>query len=930
MAEKRFEITVDGKKYHVSLPQNQWDRLYAVDASLINPEEKTARWPDGNKSGRLYNDQEVWQKLVQSDVVAQAIAGEAERPTSQKGQAFGAALQLQDILTLGAGDELAGLFAAAGALVPGGQTPTEAYQTTTSDIRRRLETEREERPWGTMGIDVAGSLTGAKGGMKIAEEILQNPAIARLLGTGTGRTTEVAKVTPRTAQEAAEYLPATSEAPLLSKYSYMKTFPGRNVPSALTKVRSGPSLRTAATTGAYGAAGAGAYGFYSGEGGGPLEETPGYGDRWKRYATTAPFGFALGAGLSMTPAAASAARHLRTRLSSALNKERIPVARVRPEAAERLGLDPDQWYPFAGKEGYPAVRIGDKTVNRSDIEIRMPGEAEPVPPGPERMDTEFATQEDYDRAADVLAVTRLRDSFIGEQPTTIRREGLRDEAMLGDEGVFDPITLHAGMQAGGETAASAAARARLAQRSEQATQTAMLPMEGQVLPVRGETAEGLIAGQREVADIAYTMARESGDVVPIREGLTLDRLRKSVDFDNVLKEARRRRTMVKRGDPLLDQVGHDYPETKAELLGGYRNITEGDVARYEAAGWEIKVTTKAEKVGGEMVEVEMYRAIDPDGPNLKARQVNELSQQMQQMAEKEQTGDYMEFVEDFNTAFIRKPGGKLDIAGRIYDERMRLEEATVGREGVSPVLKMRPSEIERHIEYTGRGVTDKLPFGTRRSGAQRTIILEEGMDAVARKVVTYRDKPEEIPKELMDQARVLMSHLSDNPAAFRIWKDAVTRAQQYNIVKTRVGTPFKPLEEYKESFGERVGGFGRRMAEFFFSAPFAATRALDRALSKAAKIRNQAINDAVVDMLTKTGKQREAANRIIMEKVNKQTISASDKRLLDDVLRIGTGTAVAPISEQAGEMPIVGPTVRGTGLGLLMGAMKAKKLIPGM
>jgi hypothetical protein len=938
MAEKRFEITVDGKKYHVSLPQDQWDRLYAVDPSLIG--EKNARWPgpDGNKSGRLYNDQEVWQKLVQSDVVTQAIAGEKQRPappTSQKDQAIGAALQLQDILWLSYGDELAGYMAYAAALAPGGKTPVEAYRETTGDIRRRLERERRERPIGSAAIDVAGSLVGAKGGMKIAEEVLQNPTLAKLFRfksgpfatTGTGATTQAAHVTPRTAREAAEWVPATSEAPLLSKYSFMKTFPGRKVPSALTRVRSGPSLRTAATTGGYGAAGAGAYGFYSGEGGGPLEETPGYRDRLGRWITTAPFGFALGAGLSMTPAAASAARHLRTRLSSALNKERIPVARVRPEVAERLGLNPEQWYPFKGEEGYPAVRIGDKTVNRSDIEIRMPGEAEPVPTGPERMETEFATPEDYDRGAEVAAATRLRDSLIGEGPTTIRREGLRDEVMLGDEGVFDPITLHAAMQAGGETAASAAARARLASRAEQAAQESMLPMEGYVQPVRAETAEGLIAPQREAADIAYTTARESGDIVPIKKGLFLDRLRESVHFNNVFEAARLKRTSVERGDPLLDQVGHDYPKTKEELLGGYRNITEGDVKRYEAAGWEIKVTTKSEKVGGEMVEVEMYRAIDPNGPNLKARQVNELSQQMQGMAEREQvgSGDFMKFVDEFNTEFIRKPGGRLEAAGRTYDERLRLEEVTAGREGESPVLKMRPAEIERHIEYTGRGVTDKLPFGTRRSNAQKIIIIEEGMDAIARDVIKHEGIP---PQELIDRAQVLISHISDNPHAFRMWKDAVTRAKEYKLSKERVGTPFKPMHEFKESFGEKVGGFGRRMAEFFFSAPFAATRALDRALSSAAKIRNQAINDAVVDMLTKVGKQREAANRLIMEKVNAQIISASDKRILGDIIRIATGRAVAPISEQAGDMPIVGPTVRGTGMGLLMGGMQAKKLIP--
>ena len=57
MAEKRFQITVDGKTYTMSLSQEQWDNLYKLD----------------DRGNRLYTDQQVWQKIVQSDAMAQAI-----------------------------------------------------------------------------------------------------------------------------------------------------------------------------------------------------------------------------------------------------------------------------------------------------------------------------------------------------------------------------------------------------------------------------------------------------------------------------------------------------------------------------------------------------------------------------------------------------------------------------------------------------------------------------------------------------------------------------------------------------------------------------------------------------------------------------------------------------------------------------------------
>ena len=95
--------------------------------------------------------------------------------------------------------------------------------------------------------------------------------------------------------------------------------------------------------------------------------------------------------------------------------------------------------------------------------------------------------------------------------------------------------------------------------------------------------------------------------------------------------------------------------------------------------------------------------------------------------------------------------------------------------------------------------------------------------------------------------------LMNDKARFNNWKDLVTNAEKYGIARERAGTAYKAEVDYTEDLGQQVGGFGRRAAEFMFSAPFAATRALDRSLTKTSLIRNQAVNDAVVDILTKRG-----------------------------------------------------------------------------
>ena len=118
------------------------------------------------------------------------------------------------------------------------------------------------------------------------------------------------------------------------------------------------------------------------------------------------------------------------------------------------------------------------------------------------------------------------------------------------------------------------------------------------------------------------------------------------------------------------------------------------------------------------------------------------------------------------------------------------------------------------------------------------------------------------------------------------------------------------------------------MAEFFFSPPFAATRQMDRALTSAAKIRNQSVNDAVVDLLTQTGEPRKAAERLIMSKINKRLVSQHDLNILEEVIRIATGRALAPTAEGGQDMPVVSDIIRYGGYGMLGAGKLAKGLLP--
>ena len=93
-------------------------------------------------------------------------------------------------------------------------------------------------------------------------------------------------------------------------------------------------------------------------------------------------------------------------------------------------------------------------------------------------------------------------------------------------------------------------------------------------------------------------------------------------------------------------------------------------------------------------------------------------------------------------------------------------------------------------------------------------------------------------------------------------------------------------------------------------------------------LRNQAVNDAVVDLLTKTGPQRVKAERLIKKAMAEKTVSPADQRRLMEIFRMAVG--LASQMEDAGDMPYVGPTGRAVGWGLVGAGRFARGLIPGV
>jgi len=775
----------------------------------------------------------------------------AAMPMSQKDKAIGAYYGLQNVMSFGKADELI-----AGPLAYlGAMVPGgKSPKQAYDDVQRDINDRLlAERLQRPVGEALTEGFGGFLGGKGAYDAGMRLSKLLgrRSAGKGAGQGARIPDE--------------------LSAYSFTRVNPGRKVPRRLRPesdlYRSATQLGTAMAAGAGGAAD---YGYWSGEGD--------MGARGKLAAQAAPYGAVFGAG---TQAAARYGPKVEAQVDKLRGKLPEPSAAV----TKRIPT-------FA--RGYQALRK-EPSPDSDSLQALMA-----------EMGTGTGRPQDYEAAAEVAATARLGDDMTPGLDSTTQRTGLRSDEMLGDVGYFEPLLRQRSLVAGGETVGSAEARQRLASRSEEAGLLPSEEMAGREVDVRGDTARGLIDEATVRTDTAYAGAESRPDVIPIkRDSLIYDSLMNAPVFDDALAIARKDRGNVA-------GVENDYPKTKKELLDGYRNIDESERYLYEKKGWEVKETVipgERDPVTGEPgPSTKEFRAFDPKGPNLTIRQINELNKAFGTALESipdKQLSAPTELAGLFKRSFVDKSDALVQ-AGRRHEEKSRLSDAA--EETPAKLLELKPEELARKLAYDGKA-QEGFPFGKPRSKDQRDILEEALWDHIATQVRETKGRP---PPELVARVEVLMR---DRPEAFKIWKDAVANAEKYGIALERSGKAFQPEVLYGEDLSQMVGKSGRRVAEYFFSAPFAASRTLDRTLTKAKLVRDKAVNDALVDILTKTGKQRDAAERLIQQKIARQTISQQDKNTLREVLLAAVG--FGPAAEGADEMPYIGGAAPYVGAGLL-------------
>lgn len=775
----------------------------------------------------------------------------AAMPMSQKDKAIGAYYGLQNVMSFGKADELI-----AGPLAYlGAMVPGgKSPKQAYDDVQRDINDRLlAERLQRPVGEALTEGFGGFLGGKGAYDAGMRLSKLLgrRSAGKGAGQGARIPDE--------------------LSAYSFTRVNPGRKVPRRLRPesdlYRSATQLGTAMAAGAGGAAD---YGYWSGEGD--------MGARGKLAAQAAPYGAVFGAG---TQAAARYGPKVEAQVDKLRGKLPEPSAAV----TKRIPT-------FA--RGYQALRK-EPSPDSDSLQALMA-----------EMGTGTGRPQDYEAAAEVAATARLGDDMTPGLDSTTQRTGLRSDEMLGDVGYFEPLLRQRSLVAGGETVGSAEARQRLASRSEEAGLLPSEEMAGREVDVRGDTARGLIDEATVRTDTAYAGAESRPDVIPIkRDSLIYDSLMNAPVFDDALAIARKDRGNVA-------GVENDYPKTKKELLDGYRNIDESERYLYEKKGWEVKETVipgERDPVTGEPgPSTKEFRAFDPKGPNLTIRQINELNKAFGTALESipdKQLSAPTELAGLFKRSFVDKSDALVQ-AGRRHEEKSRLSDAA--EETPAKLLELKPEELARKLAYDGKA-QEGFPFGKPRSKDQRDILEEALWDHIATQVRETKGRP---PPELVARVEVLMR---DRPEAFKIWKDAVANAEKYGIALERSGKAFQPEVLYGEDLSQMVGKSGRRVAEYFFSAPFAASRTLDRTLTKAKLVRDKAVNDALVDILTKTGKQRDAAERLIQQKIARQTISQQDKNTLREVLLAAVG--FGPAAEGADEMPYIGGAAPYIGAGLL-------------
>jgi hypothetical protein len=790
-----------------------------------------------------------------------------------------------DFVTFGANDEMVAGLKSMIALVPGGKTPSEAYKQSMEGESQYLTQAQMTDPVGTAAAHTVGgaSMLGMGGPMAAAGKTLTRalPETAAFLGARGPTWLPSVKTKYMGGHTVRDRVPLMKDsAGQPSPWTIPKSFGGTAIDASL---RQAPYLRRhwKKPLDRFGPAAGVGMGFGSayhlGSGQGSLEE------RTKGIAPSAALGASIGpifGGVSsLIPG------YYRNQAGSLVPLNRtgeIIQNRFRPkvELADRF---PEAEFGGAAAEiGAEAVKdfggSGNRFIDPSSIRLPITSARYPK-----------ETIQDYGYNRRLGFGSANIPGYVSALGEKVFRLGGRTEAKVDAARKFEDRAL----------------------RSEEAV---LSPLEAAAGVDVAKRLQGRYETVKKETTPAYRTAYDEPPSIvtqPIRDVILADsNIAKGFAEATKIRAARigKPGENLPAGDPFSR-----YP-TVQEVLNSYRLVPKDlSIQQAQAIADKYGLTVIGSRGGTGLRAWAIPKARGGNRQaTMTAREVHELAQGMQGLAAKE-TGALKSGIESRVTQLknwgFNKPSQRA--ADGVAEKKFNIEDAVKKGNDFFTVATFRQAK-----EF----------FNKNDKGRPRSNMEKESFKDQAWQNAVALVKSGKADLTTADTLRRMKLLFGPDKVGYRNWLGAVRSAERYNIANTRLGkiSGFGDGMEAM-SIRQKVGAFSKRTAEFAFSVPFAAARSLDRAMTRGKMISEKENRDAIIQLLTATGPDKAAAERLIQKELLKSSPRDRFPKDVNAIIRLALG--MSPMAEQIDEMPGVGPALKVGALGALGTANALKGLL---
>lgn len=367
------------------------------------------------------------------------------------------------------------------------------------------------------------------------------------------------------------------------------------------------------------------------------------------------------------------------------------------------------------------------------------------------------------------------------------------------------------------------------------------------------------------------------------------------------------------GDLDINNPFHHMP-TIQEALGGYRTLSGGYFASKtdnelrgiaERLGLSVRQYRKVEK--GEELGRQHHAFFDPRAPEggyLSARDAHGLMQGYTALSEQQALGgvqkNYQDRVRDIRDKFFgHRTQRRAQTAGEQVHRVHEAEDIGKNFFNTDPKKGMTFEELKRNFNRDANGRV--------RTKVQKEALAERAWLAAVGK--SRKEGTDMLDGETVKRMEFLFQ---GDKVGFQNWLASTRAAKRFGITQRNVNKrSFFDTSDEQRNVGQLIGLFAKRTAEFAFSVPFAAARALDRALTRGKFFSDKVVRDAVLDLLLATGAKRDTYARLINSRIQK--LSQVQKTELRTILKIALGGT--PIAEDITESPPVRHALTAAGAG---------------